>query len=69
MATEIMTYPQAMPKEWLKKHPNQKWRCDIYPDDNSDHHGVSETEAGAIHEASLAYLCWTDLSKKETPCA
>jgi hypothetical protein len=58
MGTKIKTYLQDMPKEWLKNHPNQKWRCDIYPSGNSDHHGVSNTEAGSIHEASLAYLGW-----------
>jgi hypothetical protein len=58
MATKIKTYLQDLPKDWLKRKPHEKWRCDIFPDDWSDHHGVAETEAGAIHNASLAYLSW-----------
>lgn len=66
MLTRIETYPQERPKEWLDKNPSERWRCDIFPQDGSDHHGVSETEAGAIHQASLAYLRWSDRLKTNT---
>jgi hypothetical protein len=69
MPAEIKTYIQDRPKAWLQKNPREKWRCDIYPSGGSDHHGVSNTEAGAIHEASLAYLRWSDFVLKETSCA
>lgn len=58
MATEIKTYPQDRPKKWLMENPHEKWRCDIYPADGSDHHGVGGSEAEAIHNASLAYLLY-----------
>ena len=66
MLTKIKTYPQDLPVEWLKKYPRHKWRCDIFPEDGSDHHGLGETEAQAIHSASLAYLRWSETAK-QTP--
>lgn len=57
-SAEIKTYKQDRPKEWLKDHPEETWRCDIFPADGSDHHGIGETEAVAICNASAAYLRW-----------
>lgn len=36
-------------------HPQERWRCDIFPQDGSDHHGVGLTEAEALLNASMAY--------------
>ena len=58
MATRIKTYKQDRPKEWLKDHPHERWRCDIFPDDGSEHHGIGETEADAIWQAGFAYMNW-----------
>jgi hypothetical protein len=58
--TKIKTYPQDRPSEWLKENPQERWRCDIFPGDGSDHHGIGATEAEAIFNASLAYRKWTD---------
>lgn len=65
--TRIVTYRQDRPADWLKDHPHETWRCDIYPGDprlGSDHHGIGEVEAEAIINASMAYLRWTK-SRKE----
>lgn len=35
-----------------------KRRCDISSGDGSNHHGVGDTEAKAIFNASLAYMRW-----------
>jgi len=59
MTTKILAYRQDYPKEWLKKHPQEAWRCDIFPDDGSDHHGIGKTEADAIMSASMAYARWS----------
>ena len=58
MTTRITTYKQDRPKEWLKDNPHERWRCDIFPDDGSDHHGIGKTEAEAIWWASQAYMNW-----------
>lgn len=60
--TKIETYRQNRPKDWLKQHPEEKWRCDIFPDDGSDHHGTASTEAEAMLNASIAYLQWDQRS-------
>jgi len=62
----IKTYKQDGPKEWLKDHPDETWRCDIFPADGSDHHGVGKNEASAIHAASLAYLRWSNPKPRDT---
>lgn len=49
----ITTYQQRRPKEW-----QERWRCDIYPDDGSDHHGFGATEAEALQHAAAAYRSW-----------
>ena len=60
MATKIKTYRQPdRSTEWLHYHPEETWRCDISPDDGSDHHGIGSTEASAILNAAMAYLAWT----------
>lgn len=64
--SRITSYRQDRPKEWLKDHPEEAWRCDIYPDDGSDHHGIGRTEAEAIHNANLSYLRWTKRPIGET---
>ncbi len=50
------TYPQDRPKDFLKENPSEKWRCDIWVGDGSDHHGVGATEAEAQYNAKLAYM-------------
>jgi hypothetical protein len=51
--TTIKTYRQARPADYLKAHPTERWRCDIFPDDGSDHHGIGATEASAVANAAL----------------
>ena len=50
----VRTYQQAGLREY-----QERWRCDIFPDDGSDHHGVGSTEAEAIWNAACAYMRWT----------
>ena len=64
-SAKIRTYMQDRTEEWLKKYPDEKWQCDIFPHDGSDHHGIGATEAEAIHNASLAYLRWS--GRRPTP--
>lgn len=63
--SKIKTYlqPDRSP-EWLKDNPHERWRCDIFPVDGSDHHGIGATEAEALMNATMAYLRWTG---KHTP--
>ena len=65
MATKVQTYQQDRPEEWLKENPKERWRCDIFPADGSDHHGVGKTEAEAMLNASSAYLIYTRRTTKE----
>lgn len=58
-SAKVKTYPQDRPEDWLQSNPGERWRCDIYPDDGSDHHGVGATEAEAILNASQAYVLWS----------
>ncbi len=55
MSAKILSYRQERPASWLVDHPEETWRCDIFPADGSDHHGIGETEAEAIQNAALAY--------------
>ena len=57
--TKIRTYEQTRPKDWLKDHPDERWRCDIYPDNGGSFHGVGQTEAKALMRAAAAYMDWT----------
>lgn len=57
--TRIVTYRQDRPADWLKDHPHETWRCDIFPEDGSDHHGVGALEAQAIMNAAMAFLKWS----------
>ena len=54
----VRTYLQDRPKDYIRENPQERWRCDIYPDDGSDHHGVGSTEAEAIWNAACAYMRW-----------
>lgn len=56
--TKIETYPRVRPGSWLKDHPEERWQCDIFPADGSDHHGIGATESEAIMNAALAYRRW-----------
>lgn len=60
MATRIKTSVQHWdrPTDWRARNKHRAWRCDIFTDDGSDHHGEGATEAEAIYKASLAYLKW-----------
>lgn len=49
--TAIKTYLQDLPPDWIKRHPLEKWRCDIHADTGS-HHGVGRTEAEAVFHAA-----------------
>jgi len=60
MKVEVRTYKQKLPSDWLKHHPTEKWRCDMYSDDGSDHHGVGETEGEAFINAALALKSYRD---------
>jgi hypothetical protein len=51
MTTKIRTYKQDRTRDYLRDHPQERWRCDIYPDDGSDYHGVGRTEAEALRNA------------------
>lgn len=55
---KILTYRQNRPADWHRENPDQRWRCDIFPADGSDHHGLGPTEAEALFNATLAYLRW-----------
>jgi hypothetical protein len=55
---KILTYRQERPADFIREYPHEKWRCDIFPADGSDHHGVGPTEAEALFNATLAYLRW-----------
>jgi len=55
MGTRIDTYQQDRPAEWLQRHPQERWRCDLYPTNGGDFHGVGHDEAEAILNAALAY--------------
>ena len=56
--SKIKTYLQDRPADWLKDHPHERWRCDIFVTDGSDHHGIGATEPEALMNASMAYLKW-----------
>lgn len=56
MSAKIKTFKQDRPKEWLRENPHERWRCDIFPEDGSDHHGIGKTEAEAIMQAAAAYM-------------
>jgi hypothetical protein len=56
--SKIKTYLQDRPADWLKDHPHERWRCDIFVTDGSDHHGIGATEPEALMNASMAYLRW-----------
>lgn len=58
--TKINTYERGRPERWLKDNPQDRWQCDIFPDDGSDHHGIGATEAEAISNAALAYRRYAD---------
>ena len=58
MTTKIKTYRQDRDAIYLEENPHETWRCDIFPDDRSDHHGVGSTESFAIMQAALAYCQW-----------
>lgn len=60
MAAKIRIYQQDRPKDWLRDNPHETWRCDIYPNDGSDHHGIGRTEAEALMNASSAYFIYTN---------
>jgi hypothetical protein len=64
MSSKIRTFRQDRPKDWLQEHPEETWRCDIFPPDGSDHHGIGPTEAQAIMSAAFAYLGWTAKRQK-----
>lgn len=57
-SSKIKTYLQDRTADWLKDNPHARWRCDIFPVDGSDHHGIGATEAEAIMNASMVYLRW-----------
>lgn len=64
--SRIKTYLQDRPADWLKDNPHERWRCDIFPVDGSDHHGIGATEAEAIMNASMAYLRWIGREPKQS---
>lgn len=53
--TQIRVYRNTYNEEWLAAHPDQRWQCDIYPSDGSDHHGLGATEAEAVLNAAMHY--------------
>ena len=53
--TRIKTYLQERDAEYLKEHPQERWRCDLWPASGGDFHGVGYTEALAILNAATAY--------------
>jgi len=58
--SKIRTHLQERSPEMLRLAPQERWRCDIFLTNNSDHHGIGKTEAEAIMNAALSYLEWTD---------
>ena len=57
--TRIVTYRQDRTPDFLQDNPQETWRCDIYPEDGSDHHGVGALEAQAVMNAAMAFLKWS----------
>lgn len=53
MTTKITVYRRNTPADLLRDHPEERWRCDIYPTGGSDHHGVGATEAEAVLNATM----------------
>lgn len=64
--SKIKTYIQDRPADWLKDNPHERWRCDIFVPDGSDHHGIGATEAEALMNASMAYLRWIGREPKQS---
>lgn len=59
MPEKVKTYRQNRPEEWLEKHPQERWRCDIFAEDGSDHHGVGATPEQATANARRASRRWS----------
>jgi hypothetical protein len=57
--TDIRTYRQERDEEFLKERPAERWRCDIFPGDGTDHHGVGSTESMALVSAALHWHRYT----------
>ena len=58
--TRMSTFLQARTPDYLKKNPQETWRCMILARGGSEHNGIGETEAEAIHNASLHYLHYSN---------
>ena len=71
---KIYVTRQVRTPNWLKTHPREKYRCDIFPGDGTDFHGLGETKAAAITNAGMAYLTHEQslkdqIAKTLTTCA
>ncbi len=58
MRTIIKTYRQDRPADWLRENPNETWRCDIYAEGGSEHHGIGSIEADALLSAATNYAAY-----------
>lgn len=63
MRRPIQIYRQERDAQYLKENPQETWRCDIFPDDGSDHHGVGATDSEALLNAAMAYRIWQGAKK------
>lgn len=53
--TVVRSRLQDRPVKFIDENPQQKWRCDIFAHDGSDHHGIGRNESEAMLNAVLAY--------------
>lgn len=67
MSAKIRTYLQDRTPDFLRENPGQRWRCDIFPADGSDHHGVGATEGAAILNAAAHYAVWQHRNAGKEP--
>ncbi len=55
MSIKIRAYKQVIPQDILQERPQETWRCDLYPNDMSRHHGIGATESEAVLNAALSF--------------
>ena len=65
MPTEIRTFKQDRPADYLRENPDETWRCDIFADDGSDHHGIGHIEGEAIMNAACAYMIYQRRNQRQ----
>ncbi len=54
--SDVTTYIQNRQEGSSEDRPEERWRCSISTSEGIEYNGVGETEAEAIHNASIAYF-------------